>query len=80
MLYSLMHGDVLAAVKFNALALIGFGLVVLAYVTWTYGRVVGRPVVSWQHHRWAAAITLVLVCVWFVIRNLPFAPFTGLYV
>ncbi|CAN5336374.1 hypothetical protein BH09ACT8_BH09ACT8_31970 [soil metagenome] len=80
MLYSLMHGDVLAAVRFNALALGGFGLVILAYVSWTYGRVVGRRITGWQHRRWSAVITLALVSVWFVVRNLPFAPFTGLYV
>jgi Protein of unknown function (DUF2752) len=80
MLYSLMHGDVLAAVRFNALALAGLGLVVIAYLTWTYGRIVGRRITGWQHHRWSAVVTLVLVSVWFVVRNLPFAPFTGLYV
>ncbi len=80
MLYSLLHGDVVTAVKFNALALIGFGLLILAYGTWTYGRIVGRRIGGWQHHRWAAVLTLVLVSVWFVVRNLPFAPFTGLYV
>jgi hypothetical protein len=80
MLYSLMHGNLLAAVKFNALALVGLGLLIVAYVTWTYGRIVGRQVLSWQHHRWAAAVSLVLVSIWFVVRNLPFPPFSGLYV
>lgn len=80
MLYSLMHGDVLGALRFNALGFVAVVLLVWAYGAWTYGRVVGRNVVSWQHHRWAAMITLVLVTTWFVVRNLPFAPFTGLYV
>jgi Protein of unknown function (DUF2752) len=80
MLYSLMHGNLLAAVKFNAMAVVGLVLLVVAYVTWTYGRIVGRQILSWQHHRWAAAVTLVLVSTWFVVRNLPFPPFTGLYV
>lgn len=80
MIYSLLHGDLLAAVKFNALGLVGLGLLIAAYLTWTYGRIVGRRIISWQHHRWAAVVTLALVSVWFVIRNLPFAPFTALYV
>jgi hypothetical protein len=80
MLYSLMHGNLLAAVKFNAMAVVGLVLLIVAYVTWTYGRIVGRQILSWQHHRWAAAVTLVLVSTWFVVRNLPFPPFTGLYV
>jgi hypothetical protein len=42
--------------------------------------VAGRRIRSWQHHRWSAAVTLSLVLAWFVVRNIPFAPFTALYV
>jgi hypothetical protein len=80
MLYALMHGDLLSAVRFNALALLALGFLVVAYLSWTYGRVVGSRIVSWQNHRWSAAVTLALVSLWFVVRNLPFAPFTALYV
>lgn len=80
MLYSVLHGDLQGAVKFNALALVALVLLVVAFATWTYRRVVGRRIWSWQHYRWSAAVTMVLVSVWFVVRNLPFAPFTGLYV
>ena len=80
MIYSLLHGDLLAAVRFNAVALVALGFLAVAYGTWTYGRVTGRQIIGWQHHRWAAPITLVVVGVWFVARNLPFAPFTALYV
>ncbi len=80
MLYALMHGDFAAALRFNALAVVALGLLAVAYATWTYGRATGRQVRGWQHHRWAAAVTLVLVSLWFVVRNLPFAPFTALHV
>jgi hypothetical protein len=80
MLYSVLHGDLLAAVKFNALALVALVLLVVAFATWTYQRVVGRQIRSWQQYRWSAAVTMVLVSVWFVVRNIPVAPFTGLYV
>jgi Protein of unknown function (DUF2752) len=80
MLYSLMHGNLVEAARFNALALVAVGLLLWAYVAWTYGRVVGRRIASWQHHRWSAAVTLSLVLAWFVVRNIPFAPFTALYV
>ncbi len=80
MLYSLMHGDLLAAARFNALGLAAVVLLLWAYGAWAYGRLTGRSIASWQHHRWAAAVTLALVSVWFVVRNIPFAPFTGLYV
>jgi Protein of unknown function (DUF2752) len=80
MLYSVMHGNLPAAARFNALGLAALVLLVSAYLTWTYGRVVGRRIGSWQHNRWSAVVTLALVVAWFVVRNLPFAPFTGLYV
>lgn len=80
MLYSLMHGDVGAAVRFNAVGVVALLLLAWAYGAWTYGRFVGTRVTSWQHRRWAASGALVVVCVWFVIRNVPIAPFTSLYV
>lgn len=80
MIYSLLHGDVLGALRFNAVAVVALGFVLVAYVLWTYGRIVGRVIVSWQHHRWAAQVTLAVVLVWFVLRILPFAPFTALRV
>src|SRR6201993_3419962 len=80
MLYSLMHGNVLAAARFNALGLVALVLLVWTYVAWTYGRLTGRRIRGWQHHRWSAMVTLVFVAVWFVARNIPFAPFNMLYV
>jgi len=80
MVYSLLHGNLPAAARFNALGLVAGVLLVWAYLAWTYGRVVGRRIRSWQHYRWSAAVTMALVAVWFVLRNIPFAPFTALYV
>ena len=80
MIYSLLHFDLLSAVRFNALAVVALGFLIVAFVVWTYGSVVGRKISGWQHHRWAATVTMVLVALWFVVRNLPFAPFTALRV
>ncbi|MDH6197737.1 hypothetical protein M2272_004392 [Mycobacterium frederiksbergense] len=80
MLYSLMHGDLVAAARFNAVGLLALGLLGWAYVAWTRGRVSGRQIRSWQHHRWSAVAALVVVLVWFVVRNLPFAPFDSMRV
>jgi Protein of unknown function (DUF2752) len=80
MIYSLLHADVVSAIRYNALAVVALAFVVVAYALWTYGRIVGRTIVSWQHHRWAAPVTLAVVLVWFVLRILPFAPFTALQV
>lgn len=80
MVYSLMHGNVPAALGYNAVGLVGLILLIWAFGAWTYGRIVDRRIRSWQHRRSAAMITLVVVSTWFVIRNLPFAPFTALHV
>ncbi len=80
MLYSLMHGNLLAAARFNALGLVAVMLLVWAYLAWTYGRLKGRRISSWQHQRWAAVVAALLWVAWFVVRNIPFAPFTGLHV
>jgi hypothetical protein len=80
MLYSLMHGNLMAAARFNALGLAAAVLLVWTYFVWTYGRLAGRRISGWQHSRWAPLVTLSLVTVWFVVRNIPFAPFTGLHV
>jgi hypothetical protein len=77
---SLLRGDLLAAARFNASGLADVVRLAWAYVGWTCGRLTGRRIASRQHHRWSAAVTLSLVLVWFVVRNIPFAPFTGLYV
>ncbi|BDY26449.1 DUF2752 domain-containing protein [Mycolicibacterium mageritense] len=80
MIYSLLHGDVLAALRFNAVGLIALIFLAWAYAAWTYGRLANRRVRSWQHWRWSAVITLVVVSIWFVVRNLPFEPFVSLRV
>jgi hypothetical protein len=80
MIYCLLHGDVLGAARFNAVGLVSVLFLLWAFGAWTYGRIVDRRIVSWQHQRWAAMVALVLVLAWFVVRNLPMAPFTSLYV
>jgi hypothetical protein len=80
MLYSVMHGNLLAAVKFNGLALAALVVLAWTYAAWVYGLVAGRRVWSWQRNSWAAPVTLVLVVAWSVVRNLPFGPFPALRV
>lgn len=80
MLYSLMHGDLLGALRFNALGVVAVALLLVAFVTWSYGTVTGRMVRGWQHWRWAPAVALAVTVVWFVVRNLGFGPFAALYV
>jgi hypothetical protein len=80
MIYSLLHFDLPAALQFNALGVVAVVLLLWAYAVWVYGTAVGRSVRGWQHLRWAAPAALVLTLAWFVVRNLPFEPFTALHV
>jgi hypothetical protein len=80
MIYSLMHLDVTAALRYNAIGMVAVLLLVWAFAAWTYGRAAGRRVVSWQHLRWSAPAALAVILAWFVVRNLGFGPFPALYV
>jgi Protein of unknown function (DUF2752) len=80
MINSLLHLDLAGALRYNALGLVAVGLMLWAFGAWTYGRLVGRRVRSWQHLRWAAPVAPALTLVWFVVRNLVFEPFAALYV
>ncbi|WP_158892850.1 DUF2752 domain-containing protein [Amycolatopsis anabasis] len=80
MVYSLLHGDVPAALHYNALTFVFALLFVWSTAAWAVGRWRGRAVNSWLHWRWTPIVVGVAFVVWFVVRNLPFAPFTSLYV
>lgn len=80
MLYELLHGDLAAAAKFNALALTALVLAVPLYSLWAYGRMRGRRIVSWPDYRWTTPVAVAAISAWFVMRNLPFGPFTALRV
>ncbi|WP_228461301.1 DUF2752 domain-containing protein [Gordonia spumicola] len=79
-LYSLLHGDIQAALAYNALGVIAMVLLVTAFVAHVIGLWRGRTVRSWQHWRYTPMIALVATSIWFVVRNLPFAPFSSLKV
>lgn len=80
MMYSLMHGDLPAAVHYNAVALVVLPLLLLALATWTLGRWRGEPVRSWLHWRWTPTVALVVFFGWFLARNIPIEPFRSLKV
>ncbi len=81
MVYSLMHGDVLAALRYNAVALVALGFLAVCFVAWTRSR--WRGATDWNPpwlRGWVASIILVVFAAWFVIRLIPIAPFTALRV
>jgi hypothetical protein len=80
MVYSLLHGDLIAAVQFNAVALVALPLLLWAWGAWVLARWRGRRVLAFAHYRWTPAVSLAVAFVWLVVRNVPIEPFTALHV
>ena len=69
-----------SAIHYNALGLVALGVAALSYGVWVWNRATGSTVRQWYETKYAARVSLILIAGWFTIRNLPFAPFTSLYV
>lgn len=85
MVYSLLHGDLGAAVHFNAVALVALPLLAGAWVAWALARWRGRPLRCWQQRydlrkSRAPLVAGIVLAVWLVVRNIPVEPFTSLRV
>ncbi|MGW5337162.1 MULTISPECIES: DUF2752 domain-containing protein [Rhodococcus] len=78
MLYSLVHLDVPAALHYNALGLVALAVLTVAFGLWTWSRARGTPMPRWTRYRWPPHLVLILTAMWFVVRNIPVAPFTAL--
>ena len=80
MIFSLLHGDLPAAVRFNALGLLALPVLAWSYLVWALSvwRVAELP--RWERYRYAPLVVGVMVAVWFVVRNIPAQPFLSLRV
>ncbi|AWZ23181.1 hypothetical protein CEJ39_02425 [Rhodococcus pyridinivorans] len=78
MLYSLVHLDVPAALHYNALGLVALSVLTVSFGLWTWSRARGTPMPRWTRYRWPPHLVLILTAMWFVVRNIPVAPFTAL--
>ena len=76
--HALLHGDLPQAAAYNLL----FVCFLPALVAWAacqwWSLLTGRPLTSWRMPPWAVRALFVIVLVYWVVRNLPFAPFTFL--
>jgi hypothetical protein len=75
-----LHGDVAGGLHYNAFALLVLLLLVWSWVAWIVGRLRAKWTKSWLHWKWTPLAVPAVLLLWFVIRILPFAPFTGLRV
>jgi Protein of unknown function (DUF2752) len=78
MVHDLAHGQLVAALHDDALALPLLAIAVLAWLNVTVGRWRGRPVVRVRRPGWLWPAVVVVLVAWTVLRNLPFGPFTAL--
>jgi hypothetical protein len=79
MVHDLAHGQVVAALHDDALALPLLLIAVAAWVNLAVGRWRGRPVVRVRRPGWLWPALAAMLVAWTVLRNLPFGPFTALH-
>jgi Protein of unknown function (DUF2752) len=74
-LHCLLHGDFVAALKFNPLVILSLPFLLYTLVRYTNAAVRGRPLQSYQFNaKYIWALFVVILSFW-VFRNTPFYPF-----
>jgi Protein of unknown function (DUF2752) len=74
--YALVHGDVAQAAAYNLLLLFYLPYLMATAFNACWHAVVGRPAFRGRLPAWTIMATAILLVVYWVVRNLPFAPFT----
>ncbi|WP_233266879.1 DUF2752 domain-containing protein [Tomitella fengzijianii] len=80
MIYSLLHLDFGAALRFNAVGLLVLVALIGAFARWTWRRARGDGAGTMRLGGRAAWCIAAVVVAWLVVRNIPVAPFTALRV
>jgi len=76
----LMHGDLAAAARHHLLFVFAVPFLIYAYVAWSAKKVFNKQLPQLKMGPKAVAWFLAIWGVFSVVRNLPWAPFTWLYV
>lgn len=78
--YYLMHGNLAQAARYHAPAVFAAPFLVWMYVAWVVKRTTGKKIPTPTVGPRALSLFLLAWAIFSVLRNLPFAPFTSLYV
>ena len=78
--YYLMHGNLAQAARYHAPAVFAAPFLVWLYVAWAVKRVTGKKIPTPTIGPRSLSLFLLAWAIFSVVRNLPFAPFTSLYV
>ena len=78
MVHDLAHGQIVAGLHDDALAVPLLLIAVAAWLNLVIGHWRGRPVVRVRRPGWLWPAVAVVLVAWTVLRNLPFGPFTAL--
>lgn len=78
--YYLLHANLPQAVRHHAMAVLAAPFLVWLYVAWSVHKITGRRLPMPQLSSRALVVFLVAWAVFMVVRNIPMAPFTALYV
>jgi hypothetical protein len=74
--HALLHGDLAQAAAYNVITIPLLPLAVLFLYWCAWRSLRSRPIPTWNLPGWVPRLFLVLVVVFWVMRNLPFYPFT----
>lgn len=74
--YALVHGDFLQAAAYNVLLLLYLPYLATTAFNACWHAVAGRPAFRGRLPAWTIMATAVLLTLYWILRNLPFAPFT----
>lgn len=78
--YYLLNGNIPEAARHHAIAVFAAPFLVWLYLAWAIQRTTGRQIPAPRFGARAVGIFLAAWAVFMVLRNLPWAPFTSLYV
>lgn len=80
MLHMLVHGDVVAAARYNVVALLMVPVLGWLWLRWSRRSLGMRPLPIWRPSPRTLQVAIALWMVYSVLRNLPWEPFSALNV